>query len=45
MKRLLLFLLGTLSALLLLIPIRRLRQFILEPDYEKVVRCDGGRNG
>jgi hypothetical protein len=40
MKRLFLFFLGIFSALLLLIPIARLRQFILEPDY--VVRCDGG---
>jgi hypothetical protein len=43
MKRLALFALSVLSALLLLIPIARLRQFILEPDY--VVRCDGGMEG
>jgi hypothetical protein len=45
MKRLALFALGVLSALLLLIPIARLRQFILEPDYIRVVRCDGGMEG
>jgi hypothetical protein len=43
MKRFALFLLGTISALLALIGIGWLRQFILEPDY--IARCDGGRNG
>jgi hypothetical protein len=41
MKRLAFFVLGVLSAMLLLIPIARLRQFILEPDY--VHRCDAGK--
>jgi hypothetical protein len=35
MKRLLSLLLGLIFGVLILIPIARLRQFILEPDYVK----------